>query len=328
MTHGSGLRTVLITTTGSGPSTGVTPVVNTLLQSEHCVAGIVECAGRKAKARSILFRLAQACYGLIRKKQLSLEALSAEQGIPCYHMNQGSNEDLEHWIKQLHPEVIVVYFAPILRENIFTIPSHGAINLHPALLPKYRGSNPFFWMYYNMETEGSVTVHFVDAGVDTGDIIYQETYPVPLGMREPEMLKLAVDEIGTRLILKALDAISAGKCPRTAQPKNNPTIMARSIKPDEHRHLIDWENWPIERVWHILRGSESWLNTIAPLPGWKKNFRWVIGQYCREPVSGVPGKFAKDKNGYYAIHPEGKIRLSVNYDWKRFIRKLCMGNNN
>ncbi len=75
-------------------------------------------------------------------------------------MNNGSDKNLENWVKDKKPDVIVVYsMSQLLKEYIFSILKYGTIDLHPALLPSYRGPNPHFWMYHDGIKEGGVTVH-------------------------------------------------------------------------------------------------------------------------------------------------------------------------
>ena len=111
----------------------------------------------------------------------SLKSFAKKEKIPYYYMNKGSDKNLENWVKCINPDIIVVYsMSQLLKENIFSIPKYGTINLHAGLLPNYRGPFPYFWMYYNTDKKGGVTVHYIDEGEDTGDIIYQEVYDIPL----------------------------------------------------------------------------------------------------------------------------------------------------
>ena len=72
----------------------------------------------------------------------------------------------------------VIYGTNIIRESVFRIPRLGSINLHQGLAPFYRGGPPVFWELYNGEREVGLTVHFVAAKVDTGEILLQETVPL------------------------------------------------------------------------------------------------------------------------------------------------------
>ncbi len=78
-------------------------------------------------------------------------------------------------LKELDLDLIVVcHFQKILIKELIDIPKFGSINLHPSLLPLYRGMSPQHWPIINGDSETGVSIHFIDEGVDTGDIIIQE----------------------------------------------------------------------------------------------------------------------------------------------------------
>lgn len=295
----------------------LSPIVWPLLESRHTIAGIVDC--HSGNARSLLYRLLEAGYQWMKNKP-SLESLAGKKGVPYYHADRVSDPLLEQWIRDLSPDIIVVYYVPILGNHIFSIAPLGSINLHPSLLPKYRGGHPLFWTAYNRESEGGVTIHFVDTGMDTGNILYQEAFPIQPGMSESAMEELAIGTYGVRLLLHALDSVADGVYPSLPQPEVSPTIKATRVSAERLNKLIDWNHWPIERFWSVLRFAESWQTVTPPPPGWRSRFRWAIGDYIRETAHGVPGTVSQDKRGYYLVHPEGKIRLAVRYDLKRYIK--------
>lgn len=307
------LKVVIITS-------GVSSIVCPLLESRHTIAGIVDCHCGNAGSPPMLYRLVAAGYQWMKNNPPSLESVAGKKGVPYYRPDRVSDPLLEGWIRDLRPDIIVIYYAPILGKNIFSIAPLGTINLHPSLLPKYRGGHPLFWTAYSMETEGGVTVHAVDAGMDTGDILCQKAFPVQPGMSESAMAKLTIDHHGVRLLLKALDSVADGVCPRIPQPEVSPTIKATRVTSERLDKLIDWNHWPIERLWSVLRFAESWQAVTPPPPGWRSKFRWAIGDYTREAAPGVPGTVSQDKRGYYLVHPEGKVRLAVRYDLKRYLK--------
>jgi len=78
-------------------------------------------------------------------------------------------------LKKLSPDLLVIcHFQKIISKTLIDVPKFGSINLHPSLLPNYRGMAPQHWPIINGDSETGVTVHFVDEGVDTGDIIIQQ----------------------------------------------------------------------------------------------------------------------------------------------------------
>ncbi len=319
-THPVRLKALILTT-------GLSPIVQPLLDSGHTIVGIVDCSGKEAESApaSTLYRLLRAGHRLIRSDSPSLASVAAQRNIPYYRTDRAARDpQLAAWIQARHPDVIAVYYAPILGPHIFTIPPLGTINLHPSLLPAYRGGHPLFWSVHNGDTQAGTSVHFVEARTDAGDILYQHAFPIQPGMSEATLERLAIDHHGVRLMLKALDVLAAGVCPRTPQPALSTTPAANRVNAEKLRRLIDWNHWPIERVWSVLRFGEAWQNVLPCPPGWKSPFRWKLGHYTQEPVTGPPGSIAQDRRGYYLVHPEGKIRLSVHYDPRRYVKWVLL----
>lgn len=112
-----------------------------------------------------------------------LEYTSEINEIPYFRISNLETPWLINLVKKLAPDLIVVtHFEKIIPESLFTIPRMGAINLHPSLLPRYRGLAPQHWPIINGDAVTGITVHYIDKGIDTGDIILQITLPV-----HPEM---------------------------------------------------------------------------------------------------------------------------------------------
>lgn len=79
------------------------------------------------------------------------------------------------WCRAKQPQFLLVYGAPILRKNLLGVPSVATLNSHGSLLPEYRGSGSGFWQCVQQDYQHvGVTVHFVDAGVDTGQVVLQQ----------------------------------------------------------------------------------------------------------------------------------------------------------
>ncbi len=311
-----GLKVIMITM-------GISDIVEPLLSSHHKIVGIIECAPRnstKHKAvRQRFYDMAKSGYSKLRKQPLHLEDIAGSNNIPYYYMDNGSDSNLQKWVQGLGPDLIVVYsMSQLLKANIFTIPRFGTINLHSSLLPKYRGSNPWFWMYYCMDLNPGVTVHYIDEGEDTGDIIYQEAFSISLGTRFLELRKYAIQEIGVSLLLKSIDAIAKGIAPRIKQPAKSPTERARNISKNEE--LIAWKSWGVKRVWHILRGTSQWLNAIPKPKGIYSGQDWDIEEYESCNMDDCkPGGIYTDGNRSFVACRDGKIYLEVNLSLKRFL---------
>ena len=96
--------------------------------------------------------------------------------IPVYQPEKvRNNTEFIEEMKRLNPDVIcVVAYGKILPQELLDIPKLGCINVHGSLLPKYRGAAPIQWAVLNGEKATGVTTMYMDAGMDTGDMILKE----------------------------------------------------------------------------------------------------------------------------------------------------------
>ena len=107
-----------------------------------------------------------------------LRKLGAERGFPAHFVPDFHRPESLALMREIGADLGVVLGTNILKESVFSIPRLGSINLHQGLAPYYRGGPTVFWELFNGESEVGVTVHFVAAKVDTGDIVVQETLPL------------------------------------------------------------------------------------------------------------------------------------------------------
>ena len=106
---------------------------------------------------------------------IRLELVCEKNEISFERVIDINSEDVQNLLKDLNIDLIAVcHFQKILNKNIIDIPKSGCINLHPSLLPNYRGMSPQHWPIINGDDETGITVHFINVGVDTGDIILQK----------------------------------------------------------------------------------------------------------------------------------------------------------
>lgn len=107
-----------------------------------------------------------------------LRSIANAQGIPFHLVANYHAQSSIELMRSSRPDLGVIYGTNIVKESVFKIPQLGSINLHQGLAPFYRGGPPVFWELYNGEAEVGLTVHFVEAKVDSGAIILQEQVPL------------------------------------------------------------------------------------------------------------------------------------------------------
>jgi methionyl-tRNA formyltransferase len=112
-------------------------------------------------------------------EEQQLMELCSERGVICYHgVKVGSDVGME-LLREHSPDLIIVAtFKQILAQNVLCLPQLGVVNLHPSLLPRYRGPCPTCAALYNDEKVTGVTAHYVTEKLDEGDILFQRSIPI------------------------------------------------------------------------------------------------------------------------------------------------------
>jgi len=292
---------------------------------EFDIIGVVESAPRRKRTlvKRILRDLSFRYFRYVKKKERSLKKFSEMNGIEYRNFFEKGN-NLKQWLEKKQPDLILVYsMSHLLKEEIFSIPKFETINLHPSYLPELRGPFPEFWYYYNTNLQPGATVHFIDKGEDTGDIICQERVNIELGIKSEKFFDIIEGELGVSLVKQAIKSIDDGSVKRIQQNKKSTTPRARNLKPHEHVEIINWKEWGIERIWHILRGTEGWLNAI-PKPKFPYvGQRWSIGMYHKQKNDNISNyTIVKEKGKYLLYLREGIIELEVKFSLVRLLRNI------
>lgn len=156
-----------------------------------------------------------------KHKFFRYQTLARAQKIKIVRLADINSPQAVSTIKRVKPDLIIsVLFSQILRPNIIDIPRQGVINFHPAYLPNYKGISPIFWSMVNREKNIGATVHFIDKGIDTGDIIIRRKIPIkPLDTEDSLYWRAA--SLGEKLISQAIDQILTGKTGLIANKKGS-----------------------------------------------------------------------------------------------------------
>lgn len=124
-------------------------------------------------------------------------------------------------VRRLAPDIVILGGAPLLRGEILAIPRLGTLNAHPGLLPRYRGIDVVAWAILNGDPVG-VSVHLVDAGIDTGAICRTRHLALRAGETLEEIQSRAEQE-GAQLMAEVVaDAITWGRIEASAPSERHP----------------------------------------------------------------------------------------------------------
>ena len=246
------------------------------------------------------------------------KAVAEELGIPTYTPDSLRTEEFSTLLAELAPDLIVVVaYGKILPPSVLDYPRLGCINAHVSLLPKYRGAAPMQRAIMEGEKETGVTIMYMNEGLDTGDVILQQSFPI-LAEDDFEAIHDRSAEVGGQLLLEAIPLLEQGKAKRIKQDDSLATYAQKIEKTD---CKIDFGKSASE-LDCIIRG-------VTPIPG---AFAYHKGKmlkiYKATPVkgNGEPGKvIAIDAKGVgsftvacgegallvQGVIPEGKGRMSA-----------------
>lgn len=133
--------------------------------------------------------------------------------------------------------IINIYSTVVLPEAVLAAAAHGALNFHPGKLPEYAGLHCHQWAIRNREDSFGVTIHWMEAGIDTGDIAYAADFPVKERVTGLNLFLTCINE-GTPLMAQAIDDIMSSRAvPRRAQDPSKRKLYTAAMAADG---AIDW----------------------------------------------------------------------------------------
>jgi methionyl-tRNA formyltransferase len=251
-----------------------------------------------------------------------LNDLATGKGLHCITpANINSPEFLEWTDRQQCDLLVSMSYNQIFKKEIIIQPPEGIINCHAGKLPFYRGRNILNWALINDEKEFGITVHYVDEGIDTGDILVQYAYPITEADTYATLLEIAHSECAS-VLLEAVDMIMNGDVRAVPQAAIHPVGMYCSVR-KEGDEILDWsmtsreifnfvraicEPGPMARTW--LGDIEICINRVEMVPN--------------APVyKGIPGVVLfKDARAVYVKTGDSFVRV---VDYKKDRRLLRAG---
>ena len=229
----------------------------------------------------------------------SVHAAALKVGVPCIRAT-GSSEELARFVDDAQPDLIwITDYRYLLPCSVLELAKSGTINLHPSLLPKYRGRAPINWAILNGESELGLTAHWVDAGMDTGDIIMQRKFILEQCQDVGDALQLLYP-IYENLTEYVIDGFKNETLSQIKQNEAEASVFPRR-KPEDG--LIDWHR-PARDVWNLVRAvAQPYPGAFAPWQGGVLKVHRISGitQFPQgEPPK--PGTPAEGNDGINSMH--------------------------
>jgi folate-dependent phosphoribosylglycinamide formyltransferase PurN len=157
------------------------------------------------------------CMAFLRqpRQSLALRRHSANAGSKIRSVADVHAQPALDQLRELAPDLGVIYGGPILRPAVFEIPRLGTLGIHHGRVPAYRGKKTTFWEMYNGESEAGITIQRVTAGLDTGDVVRNDS--VPIGRKSYGRVWREVEELGCQVFIDAILDMKHGRATLTPQ---------------------------------------------------------------------------------------------------------------
>jgi methionyl-tRNA formyltransferase len=252
----------------------------------------------------------------------AIHEFAVTQNIPVYTYKSLRSEQVVKELSQLNADVfVVVVYGKIIPKAVLDLPKFGCINVHPSLLPKYRGPSPFQEAIRMGEKETGVSIMLLDEGMDTGPILAVHEFPIE-DRETGETIQPKIITIGVPLLLEALQKWTTGE--RVATPQDNALATYSKILSKEDGK-IDWSKSALE-IDQQIRAMKPWPGTYFLWKEDEKEVRIVVHEtlVLSKTSNLTPGTIQKDADQILivcgdhsllqliSIQPEGKTKMSPN----------------
>ena len=237
-------------------------------------------------------------------------------------------KEIKDKIVELNPEMIVVVsYGKFLPKAILEIPKYGCINVHPSLLPKYRGSAPIQWAIMNGDNVTGTTIMKMNEKMDAGDIILQKQVKIEENETTGELWS-RLSLISSELLLEAISQIECGTAKFMKQDEEY--SIAPMITKDMAK--INWEKQSSKQIKNLIRGLNPFMGAYSNL-GQKKIKFWKVDivpglvDHTNQPgtilmADSKKGLWIKTKDGVITV-----LEIQGENARKMSIMEFLRGNN-
>lgn len=254
------------------------------------------------------------------KRDIILLQLANDNKIPveiCDNVN--SRSFIEHVNEYAADLFVSMSFDQIFKAELINLPKYKTINCHAGKLPFYRGRNILNWALINDEKEFGITVHYMDEGIDTGDIILQETYPITDEDDYGTLLLRAYDGCAD-VLYRAIKMVQSNAVSPIKQEEIDPIGTYCGMR-QEGDEIIDWNqksrdvfnfiralSKPGPQAVSWIRGNRIRINKAKMIPG-AHIYKNIAGQVIGKTSQGFVIKTGDSSIEIVEYDYAGKIKV-------------------
>ncbi|MSO46329.1 MAG: methionyl-tRNA formyltransferase [Acidobacteria bacterium] len=222
------------------------PTLEALLRSRHVVAGVVTQPDRpRGRGHRML--------------DAPAKAMAIAAGVPVLQPQRLKDPAFIEKLMALGSDLgVVAAYGKILTDQVLAIPTHGFVNVHASLLPRYRGAAPVHRAVIAGERGTGVTIMRVVQALDAGPMLADARRPIAPDETSDEVER-DLARLGAALLIATLDDLAAGQVPEMPQDDSQATYAPKLQKEEG---LIDWR-WTAERLHNLIRGLHPWPHAFT-----------------------------------------------------------------
>ena len=293
-------------------TTGLNPLSRVFHRLPENPIGIIELHSSEQDSR--LVKLIRKLYKIATlKKFTNLEEYCANHGLHYEKIYKRDVARIKYVLNHWHGHLVITSRCPLVPMEALEDLSHGAINLHPSLLPSYRGGNPLFWQIHDQVEEIGVSVHKLNHKADTGPIVGQMTIKRPKAASQQELNRITEGELGVNCLSEVIRKIKHNTIHAVAQPKKSSTRYARNINFENFHDHVDMDAMNLLTLWELVHYFGHWPTELGKYQSWRKLFSWVPVDYTlNQRISRDAEVNGTVKYNYlttWLMHSQGKIKL-------------------
>jgi methionyl-tRNA formyltransferase len=183
-----------------------------------------------------------------------VKKLAISKGFDVFQPETMKDKKVLDYVSNLKPHLIVVAaYGLLITPEILSVPEFGCLNVHPSLLPKYRGSSPVATAILNGDEVTGVTIMLMDKGLDTGPVLMQIEAPIAKEDTAGS-LTARLAKVGAQLLVKTIPRWIEGDVKQVPQDETN-AIYSRAITKEDGK--ISWNSTALE-LWRRIRAFDPW----------------------------------------------------------------------
>ncbi|HBR80204.1 TPA: methionyl-tRNA formyltransferase [Candidatus Uhrbacteria bacterium] len=225
-----------------------------------------------------------------------VKELAVSKNLQILQPEKLRDEEVQKQLAEIQADIfVVVAYGLIIPQKVLSLPRLGCLNVHPSLLPKYRGPSPIQSAIMNGDAESGISIMLLDKGMDTGPVLAQEKFLLALDESQISLTE-KTKQLGPELLIETIKKYAAGEIKPILQDDTQAVICKILNRESGH---IDWSH-SAKEIDRLVRALQPWPGCWTTFDHNGKNLRLKI----------LKTKIEEEKLVILEVQPEGRSSMS------------------